>query len=76
MLLVAEVRSLIAFSLSNSVIVLFVAVVVSMEINRKHYFWSGLSTVPRFCLEQIAIEFQQFLKVCWLAGKQSSMRCC
>lgn len=38
MLLVAEVRSLIAFSLSNSVIVLFVAVVVSMEINRKHYF--------------------------------------
>jgi len=28
--------------LSNSVLVLFVLVVVSIEINRKHYFWSVL----------------------------------
>ena len=28
------------FSLSNSVIVLFVSVVLSMEINKRHYFWS------------------------------------
>ena len=28
------------FALSNGVIVLFVAVVVSMETNRRHYFWS------------------------------------
>ena len=28
------------FALSNSVIVLFVSVVVSMEINRRHYFQS------------------------------------
>ena len=30
------------FSLSNSVIVLFVAIVGSMEINKRHYFWSKL----------------------------------
>ena len=34
------------FALSNSVIVLFVAVAVSMEINRKHYFWSDLCPSP------------------------------
>ena len=28
------------FALSNNVIVLFVAVVASMEVNRKHYFWN------------------------------------
>ena len=33
------------FALSNSVIVLFVSIVVSKEINRRHYFWSG----PRTC---------------------------
>jgi len=32
------------FSLSNSVIVLFVSIVVFMEINRRHYFRSGLRT--------------------------------
>jgi len=32
------------FALSNSVIVLFVSIVVSMEINRRHYFRSGLRT--------------------------------
>ena len=31
------------FALSNSVIVLFVDVVVSMEINRRHFFWRDLS---------------------------------
>jgi len=30
------------FVLSNSAIVLFVSVAVSMEINRRHYFWSVL----------------------------------
>ena len=30
------------FALSNSVIVLFVPVVVSMEISRRHYFWNNL----------------------------------
>ena len=30
------------FSLSNSIIVLFVADVVSMKINRRHYFWSNI----------------------------------
>jgi len=30
------------FALSNSVIVLFVAVVVSMEVNERHYIWSEL----------------------------------
>ena len=30
------------FALSNRVTVLFVAIVVSMEINKKHYFWSNL----------------------------------
>ena len=29
-------------ALSNSVIVLFVSVVVSVEICRRHYFWSNL----------------------------------
>ena len=29
------------FALSNSVIVFFVSIVVSMEINRRHYFRSG-----------------------------------
>ena len=28
------------FALSNSVVVLFVSVVFSMEINKRHYFWS------------------------------------
>jgi len=31
-------------ALSNSVIVLFVSVVVSKEINRRHYFWGNLDT--------------------------------
>ena len=30
------------FALSNSVIVLFVSVVVSMEVNRMHYFQNNL----------------------------------
>ena len=30
------------FALSNGVIALFISVVVSMEINRRHYFWSDL----------------------------------
>jgi len=30
------------FALSNSVTVLFISVVVSMEINRRHYCWSNL----------------------------------
>jgi len=30
------------FALSNSVIVLFLSIAVSMEINRRHYFWSPL----------------------------------
>ena len=30
------------FALSNTVIVLFVSVAVSMEIDRRHYFWSDL----------------------------------
>mgnify|MGYP001852807529 CR=1 FL=1 len=33
------------FSLSNSVVVLFVSDVVSMEINRKHCFWSDIRTL-------------------------------
>ena len=33
------------FALSNSVITLFVFVVVSMEINRRHYFWSDLHNI-------------------------------
>jgi len=31
------------FALSKGVIVLFVSVVVSMEINRRHCFWSDLT---------------------------------
>ena len=34
------------FALSNSVIVLFVAVAVCMEINRRHYFWNNLNELP------------------------------
>jgi len=30
------------FPLTNGVIALFTSVVVSMEINRRHYFWSNL----------------------------------
>ena len=32
------------FALSNSVIVLFLSIVVSMEMNRRHYFRSGPRT--------------------------------
>jgi len=32
-----------------SVIVLFVSIVVSMEINRRHYFWSNLHIVHDYC---------------------------
>ena len=34
------------FDTANSVIVLFVSIVVSMEVNRRHYFRSG----PRICI--------------------------
>jgi len=34
------------FALSDSVIVFFVSVEVSMEINRRHYFWSNLQANP------------------------------
>ena len=34
------------FALSNSVVMLFVSVVVSMKINSKYYFWSNLHTYP------------------------------
>jgi len=45
----AEKQHFIAeFALSNSVIVLIVSVVVSMEINRMHYFWSNLHRYGRW----------------------------
>jgi len=37
------------FTLSSSVTVLFVAAVVSMEINRRHYFWRGSLSDLRIC---------------------------
>ena len=45
------------FALSNSVIVLFVSIVVSMEINRRHYFRSG----PRSC---VRLELCCYFQVC------------
>ena len=45
------------FALSNIVIMLFVSVVVSMEINRRHYFWSSHHTsfVLGCCSKQLII---------------------
>ena len=36
------------FALSSDVIVLFASVVVAMEINRRHYFWSDLRILLKF----------------------------
>ena len=41
---------------SIRVIILFVAVVVSTEINRRHYFWSNLHTMP--CGEKVSAYIQ------------------
>ena len=43
------------FSLSNSVIVLFVAVVASMEINRRHYFQGKLGRPRQFVFTQCGL---------------------
>jgi len=43
----------VSVTLSSSDIVIFVSVVVSMEINRKHYFWSDLRTCVRIYLRKI-----------------------
>ena len=43
------------FPLSNSVTVLFVSVVVSMEINRRHYFWNDLCTIVNITRKSIKL---------------------
>ena len=40
------------FALSNSVTVLFVSGVVSMEINRRHYFWRDLHNCSMLLFQQ------------------------
>ena len=45
------------FALSSNVIVLFVSVVVSVEINRKHYFWSNLHTESRSFFRRTMLMF-------------------
>ena len=50
------------YALSNSVIVLFVSIVVSMEINRRHYFWSGLRTYI-FCTS-----IEGWIQLCFYIG--------
>jgi len=44
------------FALSNSVIMLFVALVDWVEINRRHYFWSNLNILlNRLCAEMLSL---------------------
>lgn len=52
-----------AFVLSRSVIVLFVAAAVSVEINSRHYFWSNLQITVMICNMTKLSSFFAFLKV-------------
>ena len=51
---------------SIRVIILFVAVVVSTKINRRHYFWSNLCTMP--CGEKVPayIQSESYFSLCLL----------
>jgi hypothetical protein len=55
------------FDPSKSVIVLFVSIVVSMEINRRHYFRSGLGIYDRH-LDKLVPALQEELR-CWRVVK-------
>jgi len=58
------------FSLSTSVIVLFVSVVVSMETNRKHYFWSDLRTSMK---KEKGGQISYRVCLDWVSGKAESL---
>ena len=47
------------FALLNGFVALFVSVVLSMEINRRHYFWSNLCVCVHLYMNTLCLEWEK-----------------